>query len=117
MKGSKIFSEINLRSWYHQVRIKEEDIHKTPFKTSYGHYEFKMVPFGLIDAPLTFMCLMNNVFRKYLDMFVLVLLDDILIYSYNEVNHEKHLRLVLQVLREKILYAKLNKCSFYQNRL
>jgi hypothetical protein len=112
--GTQIFSKIDLRSGYHQVRIKEEDISKTTFRTRYGHYEFTVVPFGLSNAPVVFMCLMNGVFRSYLDKFVIVFLDDILIYSKSEEEHEKHLRMVLQVLREHQLYAKLSKCSFYQ---
>ena len=87
MKGAKVFSKIDLR--YHQVKMKEEDVHKTTFKTQYGHYEFTVVPFGLINAPVRFMCLMNIIFIKYLDKFLLVLLDDILIYSKNEVEHEE----------------------------
>ena len=82
------------------MRIKDEDIHKTSFKTRYGHYEFVVVPFGLTNAPATFMCLMNSVFSRYLDKFVLVFLDNILVYSKNEVEHEENLRLTLQVLRE-----------------
>ena len=113
LRGAKILSKIDLRLGYHQVRIKEEDISKTTFKTRYGHYEFTVVPFGLINALATFMCLMNGVFRKYLDKFVIVFLDDILIYSKSEEEHEEHLRIVLQVLRENQLYAKLTKCSFY----
>ena len=79
----------------------------------YGHYEFVVVPFGLTNAPATFMCLMNNVLSKFLDKFVLVFIDDILIYSKNRKEHEEHLRLVLQVLREHHLYAKFSKCNFF----
>jgi hypothetical protein len=114
LRGMQIFSKIDLRSGYHQVRIKEEDINKTTFRMRYGHYEFTVVPFGLSNAPVVFMCLMNGVFINYLDKFVIVFLDDILIYSKYEEEHEKHLRMVLQVLREHQLYAKLRKCSFYQ---
>jgi hypothetical protein len=117
LKGARIFSKIDLRSGYHQVRIKEEDINKTTFRTRYGHYEFMVVPFGLSNAPTIFMCLMNGVFREYLDKFVIVFLDDILIYSKSEEEHEKHLRMVLQVLREHKLYAKLSKCIFYQKKI
>jgi hypothetical protein len=112
----KIFSNIDLKSGYHQVRIKYEDISKIVFKTSYGHYEFTVVPFGLSNAPIVFMCLMNDVFREYLDKFVIVFLDDILVYSKSEEEHEKNLKMVLQVLREHQLYAKLSKCSFYHNQ-
>ena len=100
MRGARVFSKIDLRSGYHHVRIKDEDIHKTTFRTRYGHYEFVVVPFGLINAPATFMCLMNNVFSRYLDKFVLVFLDEILVYSKNEEEHEEHLRLTLKLLRE-----------------
>ena len=88
IRGEKVFSMINLRSSYHQVRIKDEDIHKTSFRTRYGHHEFVVLPFGLTNAPPTFMCLMNSVFSMYLDKFFLVFLDDILIYSKNEEEHE-----------------------------
>jgi hypothetical protein len=96
------------------MRIKEEDIGNTSFKTRYRHYEFIMVPFGLSNAHVVFMCLMNGVFIEYLDKFVIVFLDDIFICSKSEKEHEKHLKMVLQILRENQLYAKLIKCSFYQ---
>jgi hypothetical protein len=117
LKDARIFSKIDLRSGYHQVRIKYEDIKKTTFKTNYGHYEFTVVPFGLSNAPVVFMCLMNGVFREYLDEFVIIFLDDILVYYKTEEEHKKHLRMVLQVLREHQLFVKLSKCSFYQSRI
>jgi hypothetical protein len=95
----------------------EEDINKTTFRTRYGNYEFVVVPFGLSNAPTVFMCLMNDIFINYLDKFVIVFLDDILVYSKSEEENEHHLRLVLQVLREHQLYAKLSKCSFYQEQI
>jgi hypothetical protein len=94
------------------VRIKEEDTSKIAFRTGYGHYEFVVVPFGLTNAPATFMCLMNGVFIYFLDKFVVVFLDDILIYSRTKEEHEGHLRTMLQVLREHQLYAKVSKCTF-----
>ena len=99
------------------MRIKDEDINKTAFRTRYGHYEFTVVPFGLSNAPVVFMCLINGVFRDYLDKFFIVFLHDILVYSKIEEEHEQHLRMVLQVLREHQLYAKLSKCSFYQRKI
>ena len=95
LKGAKIFSKIDLISIYHQVRIKDEDIRKTAFRTRYDHYEFTMVPFGLSNTPVVFMCLMNGVFMNYLDKFFIVFLDDILVYSKSEEEHEQHLRMVL----------------------
>jgi hypothetical protein len=95
LKDEKIFSKVDLRSGYHQVIIKEEDIKKTTFIIRYGHYEFTVVPFGLSNAPVVFMCLINYIFREYLDKFVIVFLDEILIYSKLEEEHEKHLRMVL----------------------
>jgi hypothetical protein len=117
LKDAKIFSKIDLRSRYHQVRIKDEDISKTAFRTRYGHYEFTVVPFGLSNTPAVFMCLMNGVFRNYLDKFVIFFLDDILVYYKIEEEHEQHLRMVFQVLREHQQYAKLSKCSFYQRQI
>ena len=117
MRGAKVFSKIDLRSSYHHVRIKDEYIHKTAFRTRYGHYEFVVVPFGLTNALTTFMCLMNNVFSRYLDKFVLVFFDDILVYSKNEKEHEEHLRLTLNLLRKHQLYAKISKCDFYRDRI
>ena len=109
--------DIDLRSGYHQLRIKEGDIPKNAFQTRFGHYEFVVVPFGLTNAPAVFMSLMNGVFQKYLDRFVQVFLDDILIYSKNGREHEEHLRIVLSCLRENILYGKLSKCSFFQKEI
>jgi hypothetical protein len=95
LKDAKIFSKIDLRSGYHQVRKKNEYIRKTAFRTRYGHYEFTVVSFGLSNAPIVCMCLMNGVFREYLDKFVIVFLDEILVYSKLEEEHENHLRMVL----------------------
>jgi hypothetical protein len=117
MKGATVFSKIDLRSGYHQLRIKEGNIPKTAFRTRFGHYEFIVVPFGLTNAPTIFMSLMNGVFRKYLDRFVQVFLDDIVIYSKNEREHKEHLRMVLSCLRENKLYVKLSKCSFFQKEI
>jgi hypothetical protein len=115
--GAKIFSKLDLRSGYHQVRIKDEDINKTSFRTRYGHYEFVVIPFRLTNAPATFMCLMNNIFSQYLDKFVVVFIDDILVYSKTEKEHDEHLRIVLQTLRKHKLYAKFDKCDFYQKEI
>jgi hypothetical protein len=117
LKGTRIFFTIDVRLGYHQVRIREEDINTTTFITRYVHYEFTVVPFGLSNAPAIFMCLMNGVFKEYLDKFVIVFLDDILIYSKSDEEHEKHLRIVLKVLREHKLYAKLSKSIIYQKKI
>ena len=108
-----MFSKINLWSGYHQLRIKPDDIPKTAFRTRYGHYEFTVMPFGLTNAPIAFMDLMNRVFRPYLDKFIVVFIDDILIYSRDKEGHVDQLRTVLQTLMEHQLYGKLKKCEFW----
>ncbi|KAL0549712.1 hypothetical protein IC582_014199 [Cucumis melo] len=113
LQGATVFSKIDLRSGYHQLRIKDEDIPKTAFRSRYGHYEFIVMSFGLTNAPAVFMDLMNRVFREFLDTFVIVFIDDILIYSKTEAEHEGHLRMVLQTLRDNKLYAKFSKCEFW----
>ncbi|KAL0551689.1 hypothetical protein IC582_010778 [Cucumis melo] len=113
LQGATVFSKIDLRSGYHQLRIKDEDVPKTAFRSRYGHYEFIVMSFGLTNAPAVFMDLMNRVFREFLDTFVIVFIDDILIYSKTEAEHEEYLRMVLQKLRDNKLYAKFSKCEFW----
>ncbi|KAL0554785.1 hypothetical protein IC582_008713 [Cucumis melo] len=113
LQGATVFSKIDLRSGYHQLRIKDGDVPKTAFRSRYGHYEFIVMSFGLTNAPAVFMDLMNRVFREFLDTFVIVFIDDILIYSKTEAEHEEHLRIVLQTLRDNKLYAKFSKCEFW----
>ncbi|KAL0544475.1 hypothetical protein IC582_019591 [Cucumis melo] len=113
LQGATVFSKIDLRSGYHQLRIKDGDVPKTAFRSRYGHYEFIVMSFGLTNAPAVFMDLMNRVFREFLDTFVIVFIDDILIYSKTEAEHEEHLRMVLQTLRDNKLYAKFSKCEFW----
>ncbi|GJW39858.1 reverse transcriptase domain-containing protein [Tanacetum coccineum] len=113
LQGSSVYSKINLRSGYHQLRVREEDIPKTAFRTRYGHYEFQVMPFGLTNTPAVFMDLMNRVCKPYLDKFVIVFIDDILIYSKNKEEHEEHLKLILELLKKEELYAKFSKCEFW----
>nr|GFB87531.1 putative reverse transcriptase domain-containing protein [Tanacetum cinerariifolium] len=111
--GSSVYSKIDLRSGYHQLRVREEDIPKTAFRTHYGHYKFQVMPFGLTDVPTIFMDLMNRVCKPYLDKFVIVFIDDILIYSKNKKEHEEHLTLILELLKKEELYAKFSMCEFW----
>ncbi|KAL4018090.1 hypothetical protein IC575_021680 [Cucumis melo] len=113
LQGATVFSKIDLRSGYHQLRIKDRDVPKTAFRSRYGHYEFIVMSFGLMNAPAVFMDLMNRVFKEFLDIFFIVFIDDILIYSKTEVEHEEHLSMVLQTLRDNKLYAKFSKCEFW----
>ena len=117
LQGANYFSKIDLRSGYHQLRVLEEDVPKTAFRTRYGHYEFVVMPFGLTNAPVVFMDLMNRVCRPYLDQFVIVFIDDILIYSRSKEEHGQHLRKILETLRAEKLYAKFSKCEFWIRRV
>ncbi|GJX32064.1 putative reverse transcriptase domain-containing protein [Tanacetum coccineum] len=113
LQGSSVYSKIDLRSGYHQLRVRDEDIPKTAFRTRYGHYEFQVMPFGLTNAPAVFMDLMNRMCKPYLDKFVIVFIDDILIYSCNKEEHANHLRIILELLKKEKLYAKFSKCDFW----
>jgi hypothetical protein len=113
MKGASIFSKIDLRSGYHQLKIQESDIPKTAFRTRYGLYEYTVMSFGLMNAPAYFMYHMNKVFMEYLDRFIVVFIDNILIFSKMMEEHKEHLSLVLEKLRSNQLYAKFSKCEFW----
>lgn len=114
LQGARYFTKIDLRSGYHQIRIKKEDIPKTAFRTRYGLYEFTVLPFGLTNAPATFQALMNDIFREHLGRFIVVYLDDILIFSTTLQEHKEHVRKALSILKDNELYAKASKCSFFQ---
>ena len=109
----RVYSKINLHTGYHQMRVRETNIPKTEFRTQYGHFEFTVMPFGLMNAPTTFMDVMHKVFQPYLDQFIVVFVDDILIYFKSEEDYKGHLRIVPQTLREHQLYVKFSKCEFW----
>ena len=113
LKGEGVFSKTDQRSRYYQLRVKDVNVPKTAFRTRYGHHKFLVMPFRLTNAPTTFIDLVNRVFRPYLDQIVMVFINDILVYSRDEQEDEQHLKIVLQTLREKKLYAKLRKCDFW----
>jgi len=117
LAGAKVFSKIDLRSGYHQIKIRPEDVPKTAFTTHYGLYEYLVMSFGLTNAPAHFMYLMNSVFMPELDKFVVVFIDDILIYSKTKKEHAEHLRIVLTRLMEHRLYAKFSKCEFWLDKV
>ncbi|GKC56376.1 putative reverse transcriptase domain-containing protein [Tanacetum coccineum] len=117
LQGSSVYSKIDLRSGYHQLRVRDEDIPKTAFRTRYGHYEFQVMPFGLTNTPAVFMDLMNRVSRPYLDKLVIMFIDDILIYSKTKEEPDAHLRLILELLKKEELYAKFSKCNFWLSKV
>ena len=117
LQGSAVYSKLDLRQGYYKLKIREAEIPKTAFNSRYGHFEFVVMPFGLTNAPAAFMDLMHRVFRPYLDSFVVIFIDDILVYSRTEEEHKEHLRIVLQILKKHKLYAKFSKCEFWLERV
>jgi hypothetical protein len=117
LAGATFFSKLDLRAGYHQIRMREEDEEKTAFKTHHGHFHFRVMSFGLTNAPATFQCLMNQIFAEHTHKFLIVFLDDILVYSFSLQEHQQHLRLVFELLRQHQLFAKLTKCSFSQRKI
>ena len=113
LRGARVYFKIDLRTGYHQLRVRDTDIPKTAFRKRYGHFEFTVMPFGLTNALAAFMDLMHRVFQPYLDQFVVVVVDDILIYSQSGREHEYYLRIVLQLLRDHQWYAKFSKYEFW----
>ena len=114
---ARFFTKIDLRSGYHQIRVHPDDVPKTAFRTRYGHFEFLVLPFGLTNAPATFMHLMHSIFREHVDAFVIIFLDDILVYSRTLEEHKTHVRKTLEILKKHKLYAKMTKCSFFQQEV
>nr|GEW46918.1 putative reverse transcriptase domain-containing protein [Tanacetum cinerariifolium] len=114
---SRIYSKFDLRAGYHQLRVREKDIPKTAFRSRYGYYEFQVMPFGLTNEPAVFMDLMNWVCKPYLDRFMIVFIDDILVYSKSRKEHEGHLKLIVRLLKKEELYAKFLKCEFWLSKI
>ena len=117
LRRARVYSKIDLRTGYHQLRVREADIPKTTFRTRYGHFEFTVMPFGLTNALTTFMDLMHRVFQPYLDQFVVVFVDEILIYSQSKEEHEDHLEIILQALKDHKSYSKFSKCEFWLTKV
>lgn len=115
--GAKLFTKLDLNSGFHQIRMTLADEHKTAFKTHHSHFQFRVMPFGFTNAPATFQCLMNSIFAPFMIKFVLVLMDDILIYSKSLAEHVDHLKLVFQVLLDNKLFIKFSKCAFAQHQI
>ena len=115
LQGAKMFKKIDLRSGYHQIRVHLEDVHKIAFRTRYGHFEVLVLPFGLTNAPATFMHLMHSIFREQLDDFIVIILDDILVYSQDLEGHVTHVRKTLEILWQNQLYVKVCKCAFFES--